>query len=327
MKILFLAEPYMDLHLPIMEEMRRQGHDVTFIKDEHLLFDWHQPWRGMHDKLLMKFKASLSNSYSRYWKKRIKNNDAFNDAYDLLFAINGCCVHKTLIKHLKKRSPLIKTVLYLWDNSLFYDYFHNAHLFDKVATFDYNDHKKYGARLLPFYWLESEIGDYAPKYWLSTVGSNHDGRLDICRKIYQSLASAPDYTNSMCIKTYNDKLMFKILDTSIPEDNIVIHKKKSIHEILQIIKESNCILDTDRESQSGTTPRLIWALAMGKKVVTTNKNIINFNFYSPQQILIIDRNNPEVPVDFISQSLPDTFRTPNIDNLKINRWVNSLINE
>jgi len=119
--------------------------------------------------------------------------------------------------------------------------------------------------------------------------------------------------------------MFKILDATQPEDHIVVHKRIRITDTLQIIKESDCVLDTDRESQSGTTPRLIWALAMGKKVVTTNKNIVKFDFYSPQQILVIDRNNPIVPIEFISTPLPEDFKAPNIDNLRIDNWVKRLI--
>jgi len=197
MKILFLAEPYMNLHQPIIDEMERQGHVVTFVEDEHLPFDWHQPWRGWHDKLRMMINARCLNSYSRYWKKRISSQKEFSDKYDMLFAINGCSVHKTLLTHMKKVSPALKTVLYLWDNSSFYNYFHNARLFDKVATFDYNDHKRFNAQLLPFYWVEKKTENSEIKYLLSTVGSNHDGRLDICRKIYDSLNNSPNMSDQI----------------------------------------------------------------------------------------------------------------------------------
>lgn len=120
-------------------------------------------------------------------------------------------------------------------------------------------------------------------------------------------------------------LYFKIIDPSLPEDNIVSHTKLPIPEVIKLIKDSYCILDTDRESQTGTTPRLIWALAMNKKVITTNKNIVNFWFYNPEQILVIDRNNPIIPDDFIFSSLTNDFAVNNISRLRIDNWIKKLI--
>jgi len=146
------------------------------------------------------------------------------------------------------------------------------------------------------------------------VGTNHSGRLDICRKVY----------NDLCSRGYHN-LLFKIVDQALPEDEIVTHTPISLSETIDIIRHSRCILDTDRESQSGTTPRLIWALAMGKKVITTNQNIDKYNFYTPEQILIIDRKNPDIPISFLEQSLPDDFTSPNLQNLRIDNWVKRLL--
>lgn len=77
----------------------------------------------------------------------------------------------------------------------------------------------------------------------------------------------------------------------------------SVEETERIISESSCILDTDRESQTGTTPRVIWALASGKKILSTNKNLIKMPFYNEKQIHIIDRNTPIVDIDFYEKIL------------------------
>lgn len=89
--------------------------------------------------------------------------------------------------------------------------------------------------------------------------------------------------------------------------------------------QSRCILDTDRESQSGTTPRLIWALAMGKKVITTNKNITRMSFYDKEKILIIDRRNPVLDMNFINSPVSGTCMSKDLQNVRIDNWCKSII--
>ena len=57
----------------------------------------------------------------------------------------------------------------------------------------------------------------------------------------------------------------------------------SPEDVQKIMMDSECVLDTDRASQTGTTPRLIWALALGKKVITTNMNVKQMPLYDPRK--------------------------------------------
>lgn len=141
------------------------------------------------------------------------------------------------------------------------------------------------------------------------IGSNHDNRLKIAKIIASQL------------RAHGMNYCFKRLDKSLKENDIVIHKPLSTDSVQKVMMQSDCILDTDRESQSGTTPRLIWALAMGKKVITTNQNIKQMPFYNAELIHIIDRNNPVVDMDFI-ESQPDFSRCQKlIQTLRIDAWV------
>lgn len=332
MRILFIAEPYMDLHLPIIKELEEQGNEVVYVQDIHPDFDWKESWRGKRDKITRHVKAIIRRSYQKYWDKKITCDDRFLIPFELILVINGCSFHPYLINRLKRISPKLKSILYLWDNSAFYDYFRNAKAFDKVMTFDMEDANKYNVGLLPFFFTKDMVlKPQNLQYLISTVGSNHNGRLEICRQIYRdvlqrfrSQMESNVIYNNLSIRG-GKPLCFRIIDTLIPEDEIVTHKKLAITEVVELIKKSHCVLDTDRESQTGTTPRLIWALAMNKKIITTNENIVNFNFYDPKQILVINRRNPEIPDDFILSPLPDDFSNEGIKYLRIDRWIKLLI--
>ena len=44
--------------------------------------------------------------------------------------------------------------------------------------------------------------------------------------------------------------------------------------------------------------RVYESLAMRKKLITTNSDIVNYNLYNPNTILIIDRENPILNLSF-----------------------------
>lgn len=147
-----MAPKYMELDKPIIDELTRQGHKIACIEDKMLDFDFHHPWRGWHDRTLQALRCWLKQSFRRYWSERIETDSRLNETYDLFLCINGCSFHPYLMNHLLKKSPRLRRILYLWDNSSFYDYFHNAACFDRVVTYDLDDSIKFGAEFLPFYW-------------------------------------------------------------------------------------------------------------------------------------------------------------------------------
>lgn len=78
------------------------------------------------------------------------------------------------------------------------------------------------------------------------------------------------------------------------------------------------------ESQTDTTPRLIWALAMNKKIITTNQYIKYMPFYDPDNIFIIDRNNPRIDLNFLKSQPKETIH-PLIKTLRIDYWKKQIL--
>ena len=98
-----------------------------------------------------------------------------------------------------------------------------------------------------------------------------------------------------------------------------------LDEYNRLMSQSRVIIDTDRESQNGLTPRLVWAIASGKTIITTNKNLKG-NPYCPKTgFWIIDRENPIIEKEMF---LADSRRS--VDNkvkeLELANWVKFFIN-
>lgn len=345
MRVFILAYQYLDLEKSIIDEFKKQGHDVFVIYDKELHTDCYKRKgkKGMVVNFIYNIYNKLSHKYEHYWKQQIRSHKELDQPFDLFFCIQGVSFDKCLLKHLRSLNADIKSSLYIWDTNKYYNYFRNAKYFDKVATFDYDDSVQFHVSFLPFYWIETNNSNEV-KYDVSIIGSDHDGRFEIINKLYP-LLNDNNITNFIRIKIDNSPYFYlprwKIKMYKVFQPNKLVEIKEMwnlkkmapfstfdympINEVNEMIAQTNCIIDTDRETQSGTTPRIIWALALGKKVMSTNVNLKKMPFYDERQIMIFDRNNPVIDVDFI-KSRVEVFKVNKyINELRIDKWIKNFI--
>jgi len=72
------------------------------------------------------------------------------------------------------------------------------------------------------------------------------------------------------------------------------------------------VLDVQKKGQSGLTFRPFEALGLNKKLITTNPNIKEYDFYNPSNISIIDISQPILDTSIFShryQSVPEDIRS------------------
>ena len=58
----------------------------------------------------------------------------------------------------------------------------------------------------------------------------------------------------------------------------------------------------EHSAQRGLTMRTIEMIGVGKKLITTNKGIRDYDFYNADNIYVIDRENPVVSEEFWTSS-------------------------
>lgn len=338
MKIFFLAQYYFDLYKPILKELEKQGHDVFLVEDILLPADPNFRELPFYVKIKRHLYRLIKNVSYKYWSNKIKTEKRYSESYDLFLCIDGISFHPFLLKHLKEINPKLKSILYLWDTNRYYKFYRYKHCFNKVCTFDPQDAASIkGISILPSYWVPTPI--IPVKYALSMVGSDHDNRLEIVSNVYRQLEKnninsflrvvvrepSPLKSWKRKFKYFRDKYQKEIdlwnYKKTLP---FVVEKKFSGEEVMQLIDESECVLDTDKPIQTGATQRVIWALARGKKVISTNVNLLKMPFYRKEQIHIIDRDNPVIDIDFITKHI-DFTQSAYIQKLRIDMWVNDLI--
>ena len=343
MRILLLAPDYLNLYKYIESELTSNGHIVVCLKDKILPFDsYHTPYT--FKKRLKGMYNELQGKYEKYWDELFYLNEELLEPFDLLFVINGCSFHYHLLELLRKINSKIRSSLYLWDTCKYYDYMRNVRFFDVVKTFDLDDSNIIGKdSFLPFFWIPSLVNKDKIVWDVFSIGSHHDGRYEIFRKIknqcdelglkanlkiYVELIKETESIRRNIIKANKKNDFATLTDINISlgkkNDEIITYQRMLIDEVNENIIKSSCIVDTDRDTQTGTTPRVIWALAYGKKIISTNENLIRMPFYNKNQIMIISRNNPFLDKEFIIKG-GEFERAPFIDQLRIDRWIKNFI--
>lgn len=81
------------------------------------------------------------------------------------------------------------------------------------------------------------------------------------------------------------------------------HKPVPYDKIIDMAAESKAILNIAMPGQTGVTLRDIESLILGVKLITTNKHIVNEDFYHPNNIYILDNTNVDGIIDFLKKPM------------------------
>jgi hypothetical protein len=302
--ILIVSVKFFNYENLIKEELIKAGANVD-------LFD-ERPSNSVLSKAIIRVRKSL---YRHIIKKHFKKiiNQIRPKTYDYFLLIKGEAVPSFFLEFLRKNNPGIQMIYYTYDsfkNNL--NGLDNLSFFDKKFTFDRKDSEKYNLSFRPlFYAPEYSIvakEENSNKYDLSFIGTAHSDRYRISQNLGEECFR-------LGLKMFNfyfspSKLLFnfkKITDKYFLnfDRKKISFKSLSHSEIINIYRESGAILDINHPGQDGLTMRTFETLGAKKKLVTTNENIKDYPFYNESNILIIDRNNPYIPLIFFKKKFED----------------------
>ncbi len=180
--------------------------------------------------------------------------------------------------------------------------------FDTVYSYDREDVNNFGLRFLTNYiFAESNTEDY--EYQFFNISTN-DYRFPLLENL---TAYLKEKSWSYKILVYNG--------SDMPARNVeIITKQQTISEVAKLIKDCKIIVEIQRTEQVGLSFRIFEALGHRKKLITTNKDIVNYDFYNPQNILVVDENNIKIPKDFVNSPYVE-IEEAILSRYKIENWV------
>lgn len=338
-RVLFIGPVYMDIYKDVIAGLISLNYDVDFINERQRNND---PQSARYE--FYRLHIGIERKKAKYWKD-ILESSAYNKVYDLLFVIDGQGLHPLLFDILKKRNPDIKCINYLFDTTYGVYHFENYfHLYDKVYTFDRAESERYGITLLPIYWVpptgnEDDVETYdmfgfgaynSTRYEVFTQLDNYCLRRQMKAyvKLFEKMVSNERLYKLKCIVRKMLGLPAH-LPLSHYHSDIITHTTIAPKDFRKYIFNSRITIDTHPGHQDGLTARFMWALGAGRKIITTNESVVKYDFYTPQQIFILnEEENIENNQDFdrfvdSNMVLPVSVRQK-IDHYRIDNWLRTI---
>jgi glycosyltransferase len=312
-RVLLIIPKFFSYENYIKNELEKLGYNVYMIYENPDEFSFKA-----------KFQINLLNNkqkyYDKYFKKKIKNK-----RFDIVLAIRAAFLSESTIEYIRTISPGAKFYMYQWDSI---KNNHNAlvisALFDKVMTFDIDDSKKYGWKYRPLFYIKSADRSEKRKYDISFIATLHSKRVKIYQIIKKSNKNCYLYLYSRCSHYLKERYINKnpdFFDVSFKE---IKRKPLSLEATNTIMANSDIIVDYTHPNQSGFTMRTCEAIGNKCKIVTNNKNIVKADFYNPNNILIYNEHNYDIPEYFIKLKYVE-LSDEIYERYSLTNWVNEIM--
>lgn len=293
-RVLLFAVRYFDYEKQIIAELQRRGAEVDYLPD--------RPFNTPFMNAVSRYsRAAILHLATRFYRRQL--NAFGNKTYDLVFVINGQTLSKGLIKQLRAQMPTARFLFYIWDSMRNKPKAREIlPFFDECITFDPGAAKQYGMRLLPLFFAPGfEDTDVAIEYDLSFVGTAHSDRFRIISAIDRQLPPDVERFWYPFLQApwvfYAQKMINPAFSGAKFED--FQYSPLPFKKVQDVFLRSRVIVDMEHPHQTGLTMRTFEALGARKKLVTTNASIKNYDFYDPDNIHVIDRENPNIPMSFL----------------------------
>jgi hypothetical protein len=333
-KILLVAPAYYGYERYIVEELKSLGADVQFYENKSFQHDPNNKGTAWYKQILCKKSVYINGTLAA----------ATHNSYDVCIFINLFSFHPRLIENLKKSNPKIECILYLWDNIKGYKWQQYFKHFQSIYTFDPVEALQFKIKYLPNFFVSANGLGHQVKYELSSIGSFQAHRIRLLATLIKKLSAENKssffylylpviyrnrhFTSLKYIVSSFFKKRFKsyrhlhelVYDSS--KNSILKNNPLTLHHSILVTIQSRCIIDLPYPEQTGSTHRVIQALAHGKKIITTNQSIKSESFYNPDYINIQSVDNFSIDWKWLDQPITSTI---DMNSLRIDNWLTTLL--
>lgn len=219
---------------------------------------------------------------------------------DQILILNPDTFDTSTLEQIRKYTD--RLITYLYDNLGRIPVEDKLHLFDKIFSFDIADVEKHGFEkitnyiYLPFTPKEKQN----PKMDLFYITSYDKRRIILIQSLAKKLMSLALKFQIMVIGKRSWKHQLKNAFIKIPENLFLIFSRKKVYhqELPEYYKNSKVLLDLMREGQYGLSFRVFEAMSLEKKIITDNETIKSYDFYNPNNILVLDETCSNLNLPF-----------------------------
>ncbi|MFJ5453731.1 hypothetical protein ACIPT4_11840 [Pectobacterium jejuense] len=315
-KILFIGIGFYDYEASIADRIEKRGGIVTSCTDRPALLR-KRPWGGIFSRI-----AFLRRYFQKKHEENIVNL-AKNGEYNQVFFIKAVDCSFGFIKSLREVLPKSEFILYEWDSlKRFPSVLERLPLFDRVLSFDRKDALDYpGVEFRPLFFRNV---DNAKKekfdFDLVFIGLMHSSRLSGVRKIQRKAEN-----EGLLMYVYMTTNLITWIKLWLRGQSKDVHVKQLDYKnVMSINNRSSIVLDLPHPDQMGLTMRSIESIGLDKKIITTGKDIVNYDFYNQNNVCVINIDDPYISSDFLNsfyEDLDDETKS----NYSLDKWLSDVL--
>ena len=297
---MLIAPTFYEYYKDIIKSLEKLGFKTTYYSDAIVQNNYSKILNRIHKG----YKRRRIDLYIDKICKRQKNN------FDVVIIILAYDFSVENIVQLRKRFSNAKFIYYAWDSVATFPIIRKiAELCDYKYSFDPQDCSSYGYDFLPlFYSKRYSDMNCEKKYLCCSIMNFYASKVKGFEKIRSLIGERDNCMFYLRINSFVFYLYSKIKYKKIYKNyKFRDLKTKSLKrdEAYNYYASSKIIIDTPLATQVGLTMRTFEALAFRCKLITTNKNITNYQFYSESNIFIVDDNTKEIPESFFLTDFND----------------------
>lgn len=246
--------------------------------------------------------------------------------FDQVIIIKASGLSVEFLERLTNCQPHAEFILYQWDSlARVPGVQKKLPMFDRVLTFDRLDAlRNPSLQFRPLFYRVTSIDPGYERTNLDIdiifVGLIHSDRLPSIRKIQKQAQEAG--LNSFVYLYTGIVTWLKLICRGEARD---VHLRPLPYKtLLAKMRRSKCVIDLPHAAQCGLTMRAIEALGMGKKLLTTGKDIKHYDFYLPTNIKILEVDNLRISREFIfgpTTPVSDVVRV----RYSLDAWIGDLL--
>lgn len=258
-----------------------------------------RPFKSILGKAMLRFNLSwlLMWHIERYFYNILlpKVNDI-----DYLVFINPESITPAIISKIRKINSEIKIIVYMWDS------FRNKAAAIKLLksadcffTFDSDDAVTFNISFLPLFYVKdysscrlNESQDVSRKYKFSFIGTAHTERYRIVKKIISGADSVFLFlfVPSKIVFLYKKYICGELSELSFMDVSSTPMLRR---DVVSVVANSDAIIDINHPKQVGLTMRTLEVLGAGRKLITTNRYVVNYDFYNENNFLVYHEHSDE----------------------------------
>lgn len=299
----------------IAQELQRQGHKVRYIN--YHKFKYEYPTKLNKSLNFITKTVAGYNFKDIHLEKILSKVILKHGKQDYILVIKGDELNANVFKLLKNNCNHL--IGFFNDSMKRYPKMKNIHKFmDEVYSFEPKDSKTYNFKSISnfIYFDLDQKNNCSNKYNIFNI-SSLSKRSDAL-KAFENYFIANDIDYKLI--ALNKNLETDSVKTKIDFISSPLPIKKVLTDY---VCHSRILLDIQRPHQEGLSFRVLESLGLQKKLITTNTAIKDYDFYNPNNILIVDPEKIHIPKTFLESEYQEIPRGI-VEKYHVSSWVKTV---